>query len=176
MPCVVVASCSTAPLKALRRKSSTKSKANIGETTSSSVQPTKTKSLESTKRKHKSSEQVSEVRLQAASSLAQLSQKKAKKAVKKIATAEVRRVPSAFDDDICAEPRQKGFFSWPFLRFNFREHCPPGSENEFVDIGSFQMLLLKFRRKLLLLLLMRLKLLKLDLPPRHLLNSRGILS
>jgi hypothetical protein len=176
MPCVVVASCSTAPLKALRRKSSTKSKANIGETTSSSVQPTKTKSLESTKRKHKSSEQVSEVRLQAASSLAQLSQKKAKKAVKKIATAEVRRVPSAFDDDICAEPRQKGFFSWPFLRFNCREHCPPGSENEFVDIGSFQMLLLKFRRKLLLLLLMRLKLLKLDLPPRHLLNSRGILS
>jgi hypothetical protein len=23
------------------------------------------------------------------------------------------------------------------LRFNFREHCPSGSENEFVDIDSF---------------------------------------
>jgi hypothetical protein len=147
MPCVVVASCSTAPLKALRRKSSTKSKANIGETTSSSVQPTKTKSLESTKRKHKSSEQVSEVRLQAASSLAQLSQKKAKKAVKKIVAAEVRRVPSAFDDDIFAEPSQKCFFSWPFLRFHFHEHCPPGSENEFVDIGSFSDVITEVQKK-----------------------------
>jgi hypothetical protein len=97
----------------------------------------KTKSLESSKWKRKSSEQVSEVELQAASSLAQLSQKEAKKAVKKIAAAEVRRVPSAFDDDIFTEPSQKGFFSWPFLRFNFYEHCPPGSENEFMDIGSF---------------------------------------
>jgi hypothetical protein len=66
-----------------------------------------------------------------------MSQKKAKKAVKKIATAEVRRVPSAFDNDIFMEPSQKGFFSWPFLTFNFHEHCTPGSENEFVDIGSF---------------------------------------
>jgi hypothetical protein len=23
------------------------------------------------------------------------------------------------------------------LRFDFREHCPSGSENEFVDIDSF---------------------------------------
>jgi hypothetical protein len=46
---------------------------NTDETTSSSVQPTKTKSLESTKRKRKSSEQVSDVELQAASSLAQMS-------------------------------------------------------------------------------------------------------
>jgi hypothetical protein len=60
------------------------------ETTSSSVQPAKTKSLESSKRKHKSSEQVSDAELQAASSLAQMSQKKAKKAVKKIVAAEVR--------------------------------------------------------------------------------------
>jgi hypothetical protein len=64
----------------------------------------KTKSLESTKRKRKSSEQVLEVELQAASILAQLSQKKAKKVVKKIAVAEVRRVPSAFDDDIFTGP------------------------------------------------------------------------
>jgi hypothetical protein len=66
-----------------------------------------------------------------------MSRKKAKKAVKKIVAAEVQRVPSAFDDDLFAEPSQKGFFSWPFLRFNFHEHCPPSSENEFVDIDSF---------------------------------------
>jgi hypothetical protein len=69
---------------------------NTDETTSSSVQPAKTKSLESTKRKRKSSEQVSDVELQVASSLAQMSRKKAKKAVKKIVATEVRRVPSAF--------------------------------------------------------------------------------
>jgi hypothetical protein len=88
MPCVVVASCSAVPLKALRRRSSKKSKVNTDETTSSSVQPAKTKSLESIKRKRKSSEQVSDVELQAASSLAQMSQKKAKKVVKKIVAAE----------------------------------------------------------------------------------------
>jgi hypothetical protein len=69
---------------------------NTDETTSSSVQPAKTKSLESTKRKRKSSEQVSDVELQVASSLAQMSRKKAKKAVKKIVATEVRRVPFAF--------------------------------------------------------------------------------
>jgi hypothetical protein len=66
-----------------------------------------------------------------------MSRKKAKKGIKKIVAAEVRRVPSAFDDDLFAEPGQKGFFSWPFLRFNFHEHCPSGSENEFMDIDSF---------------------------------------
>jgi hypothetical protein len=66
-----------------------------------------------------------------------MSQKKAKKVVKKIIAAEVRRVPSAFDDDIFAETSQKGFFSWPFLRFNFHEHYTPNSENEFVDVGTF---------------------------------------
>jgi hypothetical protein len=80
--------------------------------------------------------------------------RKLKKAIKKLVAAEVRRVPSAFDDDIFAEPGQQGFSSWPFLRINFHEHCTPGSENEFVDIGFFQMLLLKFRKKLLLLLLL----------------------
>jgi hypothetical protein len=104
MSCVAVASCSAAPLKALRRRSSKKSKVNIDETISSSVQPEKTKSLESTKQKCKSSEHVSDVELQATSSLAQMSRKKAKKAVKKIIAAEVRRVPSAFDDDIFTEP------------------------------------------------------------------------
>jgi hypothetical protein len=41
--------------------------------------------------------------------------------VKKVAAAEVRRVPAAFDDDFPTESIQKGFFSWPFLRFNFPE-------------------------------------------------------
>jgi hypothetical protein len=137
MPAVAVASCSVVPLKAPRTRSSKSSKWIIDETTSSSVQPAMTRSLESSKRKRKSSKQISDAELQAASNLAQMSQKKAKKAVKKIVTAEVRRVPSAFDDDIFAEPGQKGFSSWPFLRFNFHEHCPPGSENEFVGVGSF---------------------------------------
>jgi hypothetical protein len=35
------------------------------------------------------------------------------------------------------ESSQKGSFFWPLLRFNFHEHCPSGSENEFVDIDSF---------------------------------------
>jgi hypothetical protein len=73
MPVVVVASCSAAPLKAPRRRSLKNSKVNIDDTTSSSVQPTKTKSLESTKRKRKSFEHVSDVELQAATSLAQMS-------------------------------------------------------------------------------------------------------
>jgi hypothetical protein len=177
MCAVAVASCSVAPLKAPRRISSKSNKLIIDETTSSSVQPAKTRSLESLKRKRKSSEQISDTELQVAFSLAQMIQKKAKKVVKKIVTAEVRRVSFAFDDDIFAEPGQKGFSSWPFLRFNFHEHCTPGSENEFMNVSSFQMLLLKFRRKLLLLLpLMLLKLLKLGPPLRHLPSSRGNLS
>jgi hypothetical protein len=66
-----------------------------------------------------------------------MSQKKAKKAVKKVVFSEVRRVPSAFDDDLFTGPSQKGSFFCPLLRFNFREHCPSGFENEFVDIDSF---------------------------------------
>jgi hypothetical protein len=58
-----------------------------------------------------------------------MSRKKAKKAVKRIVSSEVWRVSSAFDDDLIVEPSQKGFFSWPLLRFNFHEHCPSGSEN-----------------------------------------------
>jgi hypothetical protein len=137
MSAVAVASCSAAPPKAPRRRSSKSSHSITDETTSSSVQPAKTKSLESSKRKRKSSKQVSDAELQAASSLAQMSHKKAKKVVKKIVSSEVRRVPSAFDDDLFVESSQKGFFLWPLLRFNFHEHCPSGSENEFVDIDSF---------------------------------------
>jgi hypothetical protein len=137
MPTVTVANCSAAPPKAPRRRSSKSSLSIVDETTSFSVQPSKTKSLKLSKRKRKSFEQVSDAELQAASSLSQMSRKKAKKTVKKIVSSEVRRVPSAFDDDLFVESSQKGFFFWPLLRFNFHEHCPSGSENEFVDIDSF---------------------------------------
>jgi hypothetical protein len=76
-----------------------------------------------------------------------MSQKKAKKAVRKIVADEVRRVPFAFDDDIFAEPSQKGFSSWPFLRFNFHEHYTPSSENEFVDVGSFSYVVAKVQKE-----------------------------
>jgi hypothetical protein len=66
-----------------------------------------------------------------------MSRKKAKKAVKKIVSSEVRWVPSAFDHDLFVESSQKGFFFWPLSRLNFHEHCPSGSKNEFVDIDSF---------------------------------------
>jgi hypothetical protein len=81
------------------------------ETTASGVQPTKTKSLESSKRKRKSSEQLSDAELQAASSLARMSRKKFKKAVKKVVSSEVRRVPFAFDDNLFMEiVSQKGSY------------------------------------------------------------------
>jgi hypothetical protein len=59
-----------------------------------------------------------------------MSRKKLKRAVKKVSSVGVRRVPSAFDDDSL-----KGVFLWP--PFNFRDNCPSGSENEFVDVDSF---------------------------------------
>jgi hypothetical protein len=76
IPAVAVASCSAAPISAPRRRSSKSGPATADETTASGVQPMKTKSLESSKRKRKSSEQLSDVELQAASSLARMSRKK----------------------------------------------------------------------------------------------------
>jgi hypothetical protein len=94
--------------------------------------------LESSKRKRKTSERISDVEIQAASSLAQMSRKKLKKAVRKVSSSGVRRVPSAFDDDLfVGADSQKGSCFWPLLRFNIRDNCPSGSENEFVDIDSF---------------------------------------
>jgi hypothetical protein len=136
-PAVAVASCSSGPPKTSRKSSSRKRKATDDGASSAVVCSEKTKFLESSKRKHKSTDIASEVELRAATSLAGLSRKKLKKAVKKVAAAEVRRVPSAFDDDFFTEPVQKVFTSWTFLRFNFNEHYTPCSENEFVDIGSF---------------------------------------
>jgi hypothetical protein len=67
-----------------------------------------------------------------------MSRKKLKKAVRKVSSSGVWRVPSAFDDDLFAEEgSQKGSCFWPLLRFNIRDNCPSGSENEFVDIDSF---------------------------------------
>jgi hypothetical protein len=65
-----------------------------------------------------------------------MSRKKLKKAVKKVSSSGVRRVPSAFDDDVFVEAdNRKGFCFWPL--FNFRDNCPSSSKNEFVDIDSF---------------------------------------
>jgi hypothetical protein len=56
--------------------------------------------------------------------------------VRKVSSVGVRRVPSAFDDDAFVEADSwKGVCFWPL--FNFRDNCPSGSENEFVDVDSF---------------------------------------
>jgi hypothetical protein len=52
-----------------------------------------------------------------------MSRKKSKKAVKKVISLGVRRVPSAFDD-VFMEPELKGSSFWPLLRFDFHERCP----------------------------------------------------
>jgi hypothetical protein len=67
-----------------------------------------------------------------------MSHEKLKKAVKKVSSSGVRRVPSAFDDDLfVGADSQKGSCFWPLLRFNIRDNCSSGSENEFVDLDSF---------------------------------------
>jgi hypothetical protein len=106
---VAVVSCSAAPISAPRRRSSKRGPSVIEESTSSGVQPSKTRSLESTKRKRRTSEQISDAELQAASGLTQMSRKKSKKAVKKVVSSGVQRVPSAFDD-VFVEPELKGSF------------------------------------------------------------------
>jgi hypothetical protein len=137
LPAVAVASCSAAPINAPRIRSSKRGSSPAGEGASSGVKPSRTRSLESSKRKRKTSEpRTSDAELQAASGLAQMSRKKPKKAVKKVSSTGVRRVPSAFDDDTFAETDSlKGVFLWPL--FNFRDNGPAGSESEFVDIESF---------------------------------------
>jgi hypothetical protein len=66
-----------------------------------------------------------------------MSRKKSKKAVRKVSSVGVRRVPSAFYDEAFVEAdNRKGFCFWPL--FNFRDNCPSGSQNEFVDVDSFK--------------------------------------
>jgi hypothetical protein len=62
-PAVVVASCSSGPLKTSRKSSSKKRKAADDGAPSAVVCPEKTKFLESSKRKHKSTDIASEVEL-----------------------------------------------------------------------------------------------------------------
>jgi hypothetical protein len=57
---------------------------------------------------------------------------------------------------------RKGVCFWPL--FNFRDNCPSGSENEFVDVDSFSDAAPEVRKRLYLMLLMR-PLLKLKLLP-----------
>jgi hypothetical protein len=136
VPAVAVASCSAAPINAPRIRSSKRGSSSVSEGTSSGVKPSKTRSLDSLKRKHKTSDRTSDAVLQAASGLAHMSRKKLKKAVRKVSSVGVRRVPSAFDDDAFVEAdSRKGVCFWPL--FNFRDNCPSGSENEFVDVDSF---------------------------------------
>jgi hypothetical protein len=119
LPAVAVASCSVAPINAPQIRSSKRGSSPASEGTSSGVKPSRTRSLESSKRKRKTSERTSEVELQAASGLAQLSRKKLKKAVKKVSSISVRRVPSAFDDDdaFVETDSLKGVFLWPLFNF-----------------------------------------------------------
>jgi hypothetical protein len=156
VPAVAVASCSAAPINAPRRRSSKRGPSAVDESTSSGGKPSKTRSLESSKRKRKISERISNVELQVASDLAQMSRKKLNKVVKKVSSSGVRRVPSAFDDDlIVGADSQKGSCFWPLLIFNIRDNCPSGSENEFVDIDSFSDAAPKFVRRLYLSLLLK---------------------
>jgi hypothetical protein len=146
VPAVVVASCSAAPINAPRIRSSKRGSSSVNKGTSSGVKPSKTRSLESSKRKRKTSERTSDAELQAASGLAKMNRKKLKKAVRKVSSVGVRRVPSAFDDDAFEEAdSQKGVCFWPL--FNFRDNCPSGSENEFVDVDSFSNAAPKVRKE-----------------------------
>jgi hypothetical protein len=118
VPAVAMASCSAAPINAPRIRSSKRGSSSVSEGTSSRVKPSRTRSLESSKRKRKTSERTSDTELQAAPGLAQMSRKKLKKAVKKVSSVGFRRVPSAFnDDDFVEADRQKGFCFWPLFNF-----------------------------------------------------------
>jgi hypothetical protein len=76
---VAVASCSFGPPKTSRSSSSKKRKGCDDGTSSATVCPERTKSLESNKRNHKSTEHVSDAELQAATSLAGLSRRRRRK-------------------------------------------------------------------------------------------------
>jgi hypothetical protein len=70
VPAVAVASCSAAPINAPRIRSSKRGSSSVSEGTSSGVKPSRTRSLESSKRKRKTSDRTSDAELQAASGLA----------------------------------------------------------------------------------------------------------
>jgi hypothetical protein len=154
VPAVAVASCSAAPINASRIRSSKRGSSAISESTSSGVKPSRTRSLESSKRKRKTSERTSDAELQAASGLAQMSRKKLKKVVKKVSSSGVRRVPSAFDDDVfVGAGSQKGFCFWLCLTFETIVRRVLRTSSWILIL--FQMLLPKFAKRLYLLLPLR---------------------
>jgi hypothetical protein len=75
-PAVAVASYSAAPLKAPRRTSSKKGKRDADEMSSYVVRPKRTKSLESSKRKRKSSEDVSDAKFKQLLALLDLTERR----------------------------------------------------------------------------------------------------
>jgi hypothetical protein len=128
------------PPKAPRKKSSRKVRNSADDTSCSIIHSKKIKSLESSKRKRKASEDVFDAEIQVASSLAQLGQKKAKKVVRKIVVATLQRVPSTFSDDEMTDDLRPTCFSsclWCDLRFNVHRSYALGFENEFVDVETF---------------------------------------
>jgi hypothetical protein len=86
VPAVSVASCSAAPINAPRIRSSKRGSSSVSEGTSSWVKPSRTRSLESSKRKRKTSDRTSDAELQVASGLAQMSRKKLKKTARKVSS------------------------------------------------------------------------------------------
>jgi hypothetical protein len=100
LPTVAVASCSAAPINAPRIRSSKRGSSPASEGASSGVKPSRTRSLESSKRKRKTSElRTSDAELQAASGLAQMSRKKLKKAVPDV---QKETAPAVADKSIVA--------------------------------------------------------------------------
>jgi hypothetical protein len=136
-PAIVIARCLCGPPKTCRRSSSKKRKGVDDGTSYAIVCLEKTRCLESSKRKHKSIEAISDGELQAATGLTGLSRKKMKKSMKNIGAVEVRRVPAALDDLVEGPRKDFIFCLWPDFRFNVHRHCTPGSENDFVDVETF---------------------------------------
>jgi hypothetical protein len=63
VPSIAVASCSAAPINAPRMRSSKRGSSSVSESTSSGIKPSRTRYLESSKRKRKTSERTSDAEL-----------------------------------------------------------------------------------------------------------------
>jgi hypothetical protein len=140
VPAVVVVGYSAAPPKARWKRALKKEKAknNAGDTSSPAICPSKTKSLESSKRKRKASESTFEIEIQAASGLANLSRKKSKKVVKRsqlfnawLQLFLMMKPKTNYVNQVIL------FVFYCMLRWGLRSVRTPGSENEFVDVETF---------------------------------------
>jgi hypothetical protein len=162
-----VAGCSAAPPKARNKRASKKEKAksSAGDASYPTICPANTKSLESSKRKRKASEDVSDVEIQAASSSVKLSRKKSKKAVKNVVATVVQCVPSTIsDEEMIEEPHRIGFFSRLCceLRFGVCHDCTPSSRMILLTLKLFKTLFLRLGMLQLILLLLLLPMLELQ--------------